>query len=231
MIILEKLTKSFGTRVVLDSVSCQIAPGEFVCITGPSGAGKSTLMHLMIGQHKPDSGSIIIDETHVEQMDFDTVQLYRRHIGIVFQDYKLLPNKTVYENVAFALEVCGEPLETIHTLVPKALDQVGLLRRQNQYPRELSGGEAQRTAIARALVHNPKMILLDEPTGNLDKAAAKSIVDILRTINAAGTTVLMTTHNSDIIQYIDGRMIILEQGQITFDGKANSTTASNKVSA
>jgi len=175
-------------------------------------------MHLMIGQHKPDSGSLVIDDNHIEQMDFDTVQMYRRHIGIVFQDYKLLPNKTVYENVAFALEVCGESLETIHTLVPKALDQVGLLRRQNQYPSELSGGEAQRTAIARALVHNPKMILLDEPTGNLDKTAAKSIVDILRAINEAGTTVIMTTHNSDIIQYIGGRMIVLENGVKTYDG-------------
>lgn len=220
MIIFDKLSKTYGARTVLEDFSAEIAPGEFVCITGPSGAGKSTLIHMMIGHLKPSSGSIIIDNNHIEQMDSDTVQLYRRRIGIVFQDYKLLPRKTVYENVAFALEVCGESPEVIHSSVPRALDRVGLLKRQNQYPRELSGGEAQRTAIARALVHNPKLILLDEPTGNLDKDAAKGIVDILKDINESGTTVLLTTHNMDIIQYVGGRMIVLEGGRKTYDGAA-----------
>lgn len=218
MIIFDKLTKNYGTRTVLDDFSAEIAPGEFVCITGPSGAGKSTLIHMMIGHTKPSAGSIIIDNNHIEQMDFNTVQLYRRRIGIVFQDYKLLPQKTVYENVAFALEVCGDDPEKIHTNVPQALDQVGLLKRQNQYPRELSGGEAQRTAIARALVHTPKLILLDEPTGNLDKDASKTIVDILKKINESGTTVILTTHNMDMIKYIGGRMIVLEGGRKTYDG-------------
>lgn len=218
MIIFDKLTKEYGARSVLENFSAEINPGEFVCITGPSGAGKSTLIHMMIGHTKPTSGSIIIDGNHIEQMDAATVQLYRRRVGIVFQDYKLLPKKTVYENVAFALEVCGETPETIHTNVPRALDQVGLLKRQNQYPEELSGGEAQRTAIARALVHNPKLIMLDEPTGNLDKDASKVIVDILRDINAAGATVLLTTHNMDMIQYVGGRIIVLDQGRKTYDG-------------
>lgn len=218
MIQFDKLSKFYGARAVLDGFSADITPGEFVCITGPSGAGKSTLIHMIIGHTKPSSGSIVIDNNHIEEMDFDTVQLYRRRIGIVFQDYKLLPQKTVYENVAFALEVCGESPEMIHSNVPKALDRVGLLKRQNQYPRELSGGEAQRTAIARALVHNPKLILLDEPTGNLDKDASKTIVDILKDINAQGTTILLTTHNTDIIQYIDGRMIVIEGGKKTYDG-------------
>lgn len=218
MIIFDKLSKSYGTRMVLDTFSASITPGEFVCITGPSGAGKSTLIHMMIGHTKPSSGAMIIDGNHIELMDSATTQMYRRKIGIVFQDYKLLPQKTVYENVAFALEVCGDGPEAIHSNVPRSLDQVGLLKRQNQYPRELSGGEAQRTAIARALVHNPKLILLDEPTGNLDKESSKNIVDILKAINKTGTTVIMTTHNTDIINYIDGRMIVLEHGKKTYDG-------------
>ncbi len=222
MIIFDKLSKSYGTRSVLEDFSASVTPGEFVCITGPSGAGKSTLIHLMIGHEKPTSGAMIIDDNHIELMDSATTQMYRRKIGIVFQDYKLLPQKTVYENVAFALEVCGDSPEAIHSNVPKALDQVGLLKRQNQYPRELSGGEAQRTAIARALVHSPKLILLDEPTGNLDKEASKNIVDILKAINKTGTTVIMTTHNTDIIQYVDGRMIVLDGGRMTYDGETKS---------
>lgn len=217
MISFKNVTKQFGTRAILDNITLDIMPGEFVCITGPSGAGKSTLINLLIGHSKPSSGEIIIDDVHIENMNFETRQLYRRKVGIVFQDYKLLPQKTVYENVAFALEACGEHPDVVENRVPKVLDLVGLLARQHQYPKELSGGEQQRTAIARALVHNPNLLIADEPTGNLDKTTAKSIVDLILNINASGTTVVFTTHNEQILKYINKRILVLEKGQITMD--------------
>lgn len=219
MISFKNVTKRFGTRVILDDVSLDVHPEEFVCITGPSGAGKSTMINLLIGRSKPSSGEIVIDDVHIEKMNFETRQLYRRKVGIVFQDYKLLLEKTVYENVAFALEACGEHPDVIESRVPKVLDLVGLLPRQHQYPRELSGGEQQRTAIARALVHNPNLLIADEPTGNLDKITAKSIVDLILSINASGTTVVFTTHNEQILKYINKRVIVLEKGKITMDAQ------------
>lgn len=217
MITFNNVTKQFGTRPILDNITLDINPGEFVCVTGPSGAGKSTLINILIGHSKPTSGQIIIDGVHIENMNFETRQLYRRKVGIVFQDYKLLPQKTVYENVAFALEACGESQDTVESRVPKVLDMVGLLPRQHQYPKELSGGEQQRTAIARALVHNPNLLIADEPTGNLDKTTAKSIVDLILSIHAKGTTVVFTTHNEQILKYINKRVIVLEQGKVTLD--------------
>ncbi len=223
MITFKNVSKQYALRTILDDVSVEITPGEFVCITGPSGAGKSTLINLLIGHTKPTDGQIIIDDVHIENMDFETRQLYRRKVGIVFQDYKLLPQKTVYENVAFALEACGDGPEVVEQRVPKVLDLVGLLPRQHQYPRELSGGEQQRTAIARALVHNPNLLIADEPTGNLDKTTAKSIVDLILEIHASGTTVVFTTHNEQILKYINQRVLVLEKGKITMDTKKTAS--------
>ncbi len=217
MIEFHAVTKTVGPRTILDTLNLSIGPGEFLSITGPSGAGKSTLINMLIGRDKPSSGEVMIDGIHLEKMDAQKRQLFRRNIGIIFQDYKLLPNKTVYENVAYALEVCGEGESLIESRVPKILDLVGLLGKQHQYPREISGGEQQRTAIARALVHNPHLLIADEPTGNLDKDTAKDIIDLLLQINKAGTTIVLTTHNDTILQYVKKRIIVLDHGQITMD--------------
>lgn len=214
MIIFDGITKIFGSRKILEQVSFSVEPGEFIAIMGPSGAGKSTLINLLIGHEKPTEGMITIDGVHIEKMNFEMRQLYRRKIGIVFQDYKLLPKKTVYENVAFAMEVCGSTEEEIAKKVPKILHQVGLLPRQNQYPDELSGGEQQRCALARALVHEPNLLIADEPTGNLDQKTAQEIMELLKEINAAGTTIIITTHNPKLLDYIPYRLIELAEGRI-----------------
>ncbi len=231
MIEFRKISKKFGNRTVIQDLDLFIKKGEFVCITGPSGAGKSTLIQMLIGHIKPTGGNILIDGTHVETMDFEMIQLLRRKLGIVFQDYKLLPQKTVFENVSFALEVCGKSDAHIHKLVPRVLDIVGLLERQDQYPDELSGGEQQRTAIARALVHNPKLIIADEPTGNLDSIASKNVIDLFADIHQSGTTIILTTHNSDIIKYIDERVVILGDGGVSFDGKVSDLSKPRKKKA
>lgn len=209
MIIFDNVTKKFGSRAILDAFNLEIQPAEFVVIMGHSGAGKSTMINLLIGHARPTSGQIMIDGVHIEKMDFHMRQLYRRKIGIVFQDYKLLPKKTVYENVSFAMEVCGNSEEEIQKRVPEILHQVGLLARQDQYPDELSGGEQQRCAIARALVHKPSLLIADEPTGNLDQETAKDIMKLLSDINKAGTTIIMTTHNPKVLQEIEYRLIQL----------------------
>ena len=214
MIIFDAVTKKYGSRKVLNDVGFTVEAGEFIVIMGPSGAGKSTLISLLIGHEKPTSGMITIDGVHIEKMDFTMRQLFRRKIGIVFQDYKLLPKKTVYENVAFAMEVCGAPEYEISQKVPIILDMVGLLPRQEQYPDELSGGEQQRCALARALVHSPNLLIADEPTGNLDEQTSGEIMHILKTINEAGTTVIMTTHNPKLLEYVHHRLFHMEAGAL-----------------
>ncbi|MFN7160244.1 MAG: cell division ATP-binding protein FtsE [Candidatus Gracilibacteria bacterium] len=214
MIIFDNVTKKFGSRAILDSFSLQIQAAEFVAIMGHSGAGKSTMINLLIGHQRPTSGQIMIDGVHIENMDFNMRQLYRRKIGIVFQDYKLLPKKTVYENVSFAMEVCGNTDEEIQKRVPEILHQVGLLARQEQYPDELSGGEQQRCAIARALVHNPNLLIADEPTGNLDQETAKDIIKLLSDINKNGTTIIMTTHNPKLLENLTYRLVELHEGKL-----------------
>lgn len=217
MIEVENLTKSYGKKKVLDGVSFKIKGGEFVSIVGASGAGKTTLIHVLIGKEEVDKGTVKIDNYDVANLKPAKVQEYRRKVGIVFQDYKLLPQKTVFENVAFALEVSGYGEKFIEKRTTEVLKLVGLEEQRNNFPRQLSGGEAQRTAIARALVHDPEMIIADEPTGNLDPANAQSLAKLLLKINQYGTTVIFASHNQDLVNTIKKRVITLDRGQVVSD--------------
>jgi len=220
MIIFEDVSKRYGKVKVLDSVDLQVQPGEFITIIGPSGAGKSTLLHLLIGAEKLSGGSISVDGFTVNNMNEKSLQYFRRKVGMVFQDYKLLQAKDVFENVAFALEVCGFKNEDIKSRVSAVLEVVGLSRKHRNFVHQLSGGERQRVAIARALVHNPRIIAADEPTGNLDPKTAKEIIKLLLEINKSGTTVLLTTHNTDLTDYIKKRVVSLEEGRVVSDRKS-----------
>lgn len=219
MIAFEGIGKKYGRTKVLDHINLVIKNGEFVSFVGPSGAGKSTLVHLLIGAEKPSTGKILVDGFTVNKMKDKEMQYYRRRIGIVFQDFKLLPQKTVTENVAFALEVCGFEKDDINKRVTEALKTVGLTKQARNFPRQLSGGEKQRTAIARALVHDPSLIVADEPTGNLDPDNAREIVELLQKINDGGTTVILTTHNKDLVDLLKRRVVTLEDGSIVKDKK------------
>ena len=217
MIEFEKVTKHYGSHKVLDGVSFVIHPQEFVILVGPSGAGKSTLLKLLLCEEKPTFGRITIDGKDIHLLKDKYIPYYRRQIGVVFQDFKLLPNKTVAENVSFALEVSGMPDEEIDAEVSKILELVGLKGRENSFPKEMSGGEAQRVAIARALVFKPKFLIADEPTGNLDPKNSWEIAKLLLKINAMGTTVLLATHNRDIVDMMGKRVISLEDGKMVRD--------------
>lgn len=215
MISFHNVTKKYDSHLVLDSVNFYIENNEFVVLTGASGAGKSTVIALLIGAEKPTSGSVEVDGMYVSEMDISTLQLFRRKVGVVYQDYKLLGKKTVFENVAFAMEVCNEPDELIHERVPVVLEKVGLLSFQDKFPDQLSGGEKQRLAIARALVHKPRLIIADEPTGNLDEKNVRGIIDLLTQLHEEGNTVLLTTHDPFVRELVDGRHLILEEGKIS----------------
>ena len=217
MIVFENVTKRFGKVKVLDGVNLTINPGEFVSVVGPSGAGKSTLVYVLIGAENIQRGKISVDGYVVNEMKDKALQYFRRKVGVVFQDYKLLTHKNVYENVAYAMEVCGYEKAEIKARVPEVLEIVGLKEKAKQFPHQLSGGEKQRTAIARALVHNPKLIVADEPTGNLDPKTGKEIVDLLLKINEAGTTVILTTHNKPLVDAIKRRVITLGEGKVVSD--------------
>lgn len=219
MIIFDEVTKHYGTHKVLDGISFTIKPQEFVTIVGASGAGKSTLIKLLLCEERPTFGRITIDDKDIHLLKDEYIPYYRRQIGVVFQDFKLLPNKTVYENVAFAMEVSGKPDIEIRKGVMKILDLVGLKDKANNFPNELSGGEAQRVAIARALVFEPKFLIADEPTGNLDPKNAAEIGKLLIKINDLGTTVLLVTHNPEIVDLIHRRVITLEKGEVVKDRK------------
>lgn len=214
MISFQNVTKKYGAHLVLDNINFEIGKNEFVILTGASGAGKSTIIALLIGAEKPTHGLVEVDGLHVSQMSPSTLQLYRRRIGVVYQDYKLLEKKTVFENVAFALEVCNESDELIKERVPEVLEKVGLLHFQNKFPNELSGGEKQRLAIARALVHRPNLIIADEPTGNLDEENTKGIIHLLHTLQKEEATILLTTHNPMVLDLVKGRHLILQAGKI-----------------
>lgn len=218
MIKLKGVSKFYTKDSVgLDDVDLFIDAGEFVSIVGQSGTGKTTLVKLLIAEERPTSGTIEIGGWDVTRISYRDIPVLRRQIGVIFQDFKLLPKKTVYENISFALEVAGESRDRIRNITPKVLDVVGLKEKRNSYPTELSGGEQQRVAIARSLVHRPKILVADEPTGNLDTINTEEIMEILKKINDFGTTVVLVTHNRDIVNRIKKRVIALEDGKIVSD--------------
>lgn len=218
MITLKKVNKVYpGDTQALKNIDLEVEAGEFVSVVGQSGTGKTTMTKLITAEEEPTSGKIIVggwDITHIKRGEIPHL---RRQIGMVFQDFKLLPKKTVSENVAFALEVSGMPTERIKRIVPQVLKIVGLASKESRFPRQLSGGEQQRVAIARALVHRPKVFLADEPTGNLDTITAKEIITLLEKINEFGTTVMLVTHNKDIVNGLRRRVVTLDRGEIVSD--------------
>ncbi len=218
MIRLEKVTKSYkGTTVALRDCTVDIAKGEFVFLVGPSGSGKSTFLRLLTKEEEPDAGQIWVAGKEIGTLTHWKVPYLRRNIGCVFQDFKLLPNKSVYENVAFALEVIGRPKHVVSAQVPQILDLVGLSKKTDNLPSELSGGEQQRVCIARAFVNRPLILLADEPTGNLDPNTSVGIMRLLDRINRTGTTVVMATHDQGIVDSMRRRVIELDRGTVVRD--------------
>ena len=215
MIRFENVTKYYGNNKALNNINLHINHGEFISMVGMSGAGKSTLMKLLVGEEQLDDGRIMIDDIDMSSVKKTDLPYLRRKIGVVFQDIKLLPRRTAFENVAFAMEVCGHKKDKIHKDVPKILELVGLIHKRDNFPDEMSGGEKQRVAIARALVHRPVLLLADEPTGNLDEVNANEILELLLKINSLGTTVILATHAVDLVNRIKKRVITIEDGQIT----------------
>jgi cell division transport system ATP-binding protein len=218
MITFEKVYKSYGHKnSVLRDINLHIKPGEFVSIVGQSGAGKTTLARILIGEERVDSGRVLVGDWDITRISRGDVPFLRRQIGIIFQDFKLLPKKTLSENIAFALEACGASNAKIKKIVPSVLKIVGLEDKGGRYPQEVSGGEKQRAAIARALVHQPKILLADEPTGNLDAINANEIINLLLKINQFGTTVILVTHNKEVVNQLHHRVITMDHGVIISD--------------
>ncbi len=217
MIDFNHVTKTYRTNVGLDDVSVHINKGDFVFLVGPSGAGKSTFIKLILKEIDPDSGSITVDGKEVTKLSNREVPELRRKVGTVFQDFRLLPKKTVFENVAFAMEVLHKSRRQIRKQVPQILSLVGISDKAHKYPEELSAGEQQRVAIARAIVNNPTVLIADEPTGNLDPVTAAEIMDLLDQINLRGTTIVMVTHAKDIVDRMKKRVIAIEKGKIVRD--------------
>lgn len=218
MISLQGVTKFYNPdNPVLKDINLTIKPGEFVSIVGQSGAGKTTLVRLLIAEEKPNKGKIELGNWDITRISPGVVPFLRRQIGVIFQDFKLLPRKTVFENVSFALEVSGAPNTRIKQIVPQVLELVGLANKFERYPGQLSGGEQQRVVIARSLVHRPKVIIADEPTGNLDSINTEEIIEILKKINEYGTTVVLVTHNREVVNQLRRRVITLADGMIVND--------------
>ncbi len=223
MILLDRVTKTYGKGGVpsLDRLSLHVEPKEFVIVVGQSGAGKTTLLRLLTREERPTQGKIIVGGVDYDKLKDKDIPLLRRKIGVVFQDFKLLPNRNVFENVAFALEIVGMGKKEIQHTVPKVLEIVNLKGKEKNMPLELSGGERQRVAIARAIVRQPKILIADEPTGNLDPKHAWDVIKVLEKINRYGTTVLLTTHNQDIVNKLKRRVVTMQHGKITSD-RANA---------
>lgn len=224
MILLDRVTKTYSkdTRPALDRVSLFIEPKEFVILVGTSGAGKSTLFKLLTREEKPTSGKIVVGGIDYDDLKDKNIPLLRRKIGVVFQDFKLLPQRTVFENISFALEIAGMTNHEIKSTVPKVIELVGLTGKEKVFPDKLSGGERQRVAIARAVVRQPKILIADEPTGNLDPKHSWDIIRLLEKINKYGTTVLLTTHNAEIVNQLKRRVITLDHGKISGDQAVGS---------
>lgn len=219
MIKFSNVTKRFGDILALDQISFEVAPKEFVFLIGPSGAGKTTLVNLIIREYLPTSGVVKIGNLDVKGLTSRQLPDLRRKVGVVFQDLKLLPDRTVYENVALALKVLGGEKGNLDKEVKNILDLVGLAKRAHLFPAQLAGGELQRTCIARAVVAKPDIVIADEPTGNLDPATAWQIIDLLKEINKLGKTIIMATHNFEIVNSLKERVIELDKGKIVSDKK------------
>ncbi len=218
MIYFDKVTKQYNNdSVALQNITFTIKPKEFVSIVGHSGAGKTTLLKMILGEEKPSHGKVFFESVDVHNLRKDDVTRYRRRVGTIFQDFRLLPHLTVFENIAFAMEAAGRSEDEIASDVPHVLELVDLSKKISSFPHELSGGEKQRVAIARAIVNQPDIIIADEPTGNLDPVSTFDIVQILKKINDLGTTVILTTHNKGIIDSLGKRVIVMENGKIVRD--------------
>ena len=217
MIKFDQVTKTYGTIPAVKEITLDIHKGEFISLVGQSGAGKSTLISLIIGEERPDAGRILIDDIDVSNIRASSIPYLRRKIGVVFQDIKLLPKRTAFENIAFAMEVSGEDVKAIKREVPKILELVGLADKSEAFPHEMSGGERQRVAIARALAHKPVLLLADEPTGNLDSINAWDIIQLLMKINKTGTTIILATHAKDLVNSIKKRVVTIEKGEVIYD--------------
>ncbi|MEK7115430.1 MAG: cell division ATP-binding protein FtsE [Patescibacteria group bacterium] len=220
MIYFDRVSKIYPKNsIALDNVSMTISQGEFVSIVGHSGAGKTTLLKMLLAEEKPTEGAVFFESTDVNKLKNSDITKFRRRIGAVFQDYRLLPNKTTYENIAFAMEAAGKTDTEIAADVPHVLELVDLGDKLWNFPHQLSGGERQRVAIARAIINQPDIIIADEPTGNLDPINAYEVVQILKKINDLGTTILLTTHNKGVIDSLSGRVVTLDNGKIIRDDR------------
>ncbi len=220
MIYYDRVSKIYADNsIALEDVSFSVEPGEFISIVGHSGAGKTTLVKMLLAEEKPSSGSVFFESINVHEVPLNRINHLRRKIGTVFQDFRLLPQKTAYENIAFAMEAAGRPEDEIHSDVPHVLDLVDLADKANNFPDELSGGEQQRVAIARAIVNQPDVIVADEPTGNLDPVNTFEIVQILKKINDLGTTIILTTHNKGVIDSLKKRVVTMDRGRVIRDDR------------
>jgi cell division transport system ATP-binding protein len=217
MIVFKNVTKTYNGSSALEKVSFKVQPTEFVTIVGRSGAGKSTVLKLLIGEDRPTKGQVFFGSYEVNKLKSKHLPEFRRHIGVIFQDFRLLSKKNVFENVAFALEVWGKPQKEINELVPQVLDMVGLRDKIFNFPPELSGGEKQRVAIARAMIIRPDVLIADEPTGNLDPHNTWEVIKLLTKINELGSTVLLATHDKDIVNTLGSRVITLDKGVVIKD--------------
>jgi len=223
MIEFKNVTKVYGKNIpALSNINLSIDKGEFVFLVGPSGAGKSTFIKTLLKEVDPSIGSVVVNNVDITTLKRKDIPYYRRKIGVVFQDFRLIPNLNVYENVAFAMRVIEAPMKDIKKKVPAVLSMVKLSNKHKAFPHELSGGEQQRVSLARALVNNPALIIADEPTGNLDPDTSMEIMDILNDINRAGTTILMATHAKDIVDNMKKRVIALEKGNLVRDEQRGS---------
>ena len=221
MIVFDNVSKVYpDSSVALAGVTISIEPEEFVSLVGPSGAGKTTLLKLFLAEEAPTEGAVYYENINIHTLNKKQIDSFRRRVGMVFQDFRLLPNKTVYENIAFTMEAAGRPDEDIESDVPHVLELVDLTPKIWNFPREISGGEKQRVAIARALVNEPDIIIADEPTGNLDPSNTYDIVQILKKINDLGTTVILATHNKGIIDLLKRRVVAIEHGKVVRDDKS-----------